>query len=180
MQEQLTRLDEAPVGGAESLPGPAGDAVKPEEWDDVRHLLRLIRERAKPARRERRRTKRYPAAEHRAWIGWRKDDGEYSVFAAKLIDVSRGGARLSLAEPPPTNHRVWLWLGAPKPVDYVQATTLDVKVSPENEYDVRVEFHSACPKLFYQVAVHGQTPATARAAARLSAQRGIRPLAGTA
>jgi hypothetical protein len=121
-------------------------------------LPELLRARAASALGERRRSRRYPAVEDRAWLGWWRNERDYSIVAARLIDISRGGARVAMAEPPPRRQAVWVCLGAPRPIDCVRATTLEATRVRQGEYSVRLEFHGNGPDILYRAAVHGLAP----------------------
>jgi len=104
--------------------------------------------------RERRQSPRYFPEETRAWIGWWHGSRFY-VAQIDLVNLSKGGALIYLAERPPTSQPVWLCLGAPHPLEYVQARVLDACPRLGSaEYRARVDFHTPCPLGFFLAAGH--------------------------
>jgi hypothetical protein len=104
---------------------------------------------------ERRRWVRVPAVEHRAWLGWWVAPSQFTTEAARLEDISHGGARLLTADPPAPGLIVWLCLGTPEPTECVQAKVVAVSAGPEGQSIVRLAFGTPCPENLYRVAVHG-------------------------
>ena len=103
---------------------------------------------------ERRDAPRYLPAESQAWIGW-WHGSRFVVTPSELINLSKGGALLFLNERPPMGQPIWLCLGAPHPLEYVQARVLDAFSSPESpDYRVRLDFHIPCPLSFFLAAGH--------------------------
>jgi hypothetical protein len=116
---------------------------------------------------ERRQSPRYTPADTCTWIGWWKR-GHFVVTPAVFVNLSLGGALLRLARRPPSSQPVWICLGTPYPVDYVQARVLEVTpptdldqprtpedvesdLSPSDDpsYESRLEFHEPCPTSFF-------------------------------
>ena len=62
---------------------------------------------------------------HRAWLGWWTSPGEFGSVAARLEDISLGGAKVVTANPPAPQQLVWLCLGIPDPTECVQAKVLE-------------------------------------------------------
>lgn len=106
---------------------------------------------------DRRECPRYAPAETLAWVGWWKG-GRFLVTRAELVNLSKGGALVTLGKRPPASQPVWMCLGSPHPVDYVQARVLDAspgietKSQPGDAVIARLEFHSPCPPLFFLAA----------------------------
>ncbi len=104
--------------------------------------------------RERRENPRYVPAETKAWIGW-WHGSRFIVTPIDLVNLSKGGALVGVSERPPTAQPVWLCLGAPHPLEYVQARVLDS--SPRlgsADFRVRLDFHTPCPLGFFLAAGH--------------------------
>jgi hypothetical protein len=104
---------------------------------------------------ERRRSPRFPAVVQRAWLGWWTSPGEFGSVAARLENISLGGAMVVTANPPATEQLVWLCLGIPDPTDCVQAKVLEVRPGPDGNFIVRLAFGAPCPQNLYQTAVYG-------------------------
>jgi hypothetical protein len=110
-----------------------------------------------PAFVERRRWRRFPAIEHRAWLGWWAGPRQFTTVAARLEDISQGGAKLTTADPPAAGQIVWLCLGIPEPCECVQAKVVATSPTPEPEGGtiVRLAFGTLCPEKLYRIAIHG-------------------------
>ncbi len=104
---------------------------------------------------ERRTSPRYRAKVHRAWLGWWTSPGEFGSVAARLEDISLGGARVVTANPPAAQQLVWLCLGIPDPTECVQAKVLEIIPTPNGDFIVRLAFGTPCPQNLYQTAIYG-------------------------
>jgi hypothetical protein len=104
---------------------------------------------------ERRRSTRFPAVERRAWLGWWTRPRRFETVAARLDDISQGGARLVMADPPAFPQIVWLCVGIPDPTECVQAKVLEVKPAPDGDSVIRLAFGIPCPHNLYRVAISG-------------------------
>lgn len=103
---------------------------------------------------ERRENPRYAPEETKAWIGWWHGP-RFIVIGINLVNLSKGGALIYLGERPPTGQPVWICLGAPHPLEYVQCRVLDACPHPGSlDYRVRVDFHIPCPLGFFLAAGH--------------------------
>lgn len=97
---------------------------------------------------DRRESPRYTPAESRVWVGWWKGT-RFRIIHAELVNLSQGGALVHLAGRPPSSQPVWICVGSPHPMDYVQARVLDSSERPSGSFRVRLEFHSPCPTAFF-------------------------------
>jgi PilZ domain len=98
---------------------------------------------------ERRESDRYRPAETNVWIGWWQA-GHFVVIHARLVDLSQGGAQVLVRNRPPMGQPVWLCLGAPRPIDYVQARLREALAEPGRPgVRARLEFHLPCPTAFF-------------------------------
>jgi PilZ domain len=134
--------------------GPSAVVREAPAAGDV-ELLPLFLNRPDTSVDDRRRTPRYPAEVHRAWLGWWTGPGAFHTVAAKLEDISMGGARLHTADPPAAGQILWLCLGIPDPSECVQAKVVAVSPSAEGDCIVRVAFGAPCPRNLYQTAIYG-------------------------
>jgi len=107
---------------------------------------------------ERRQSPRYRALEQRAWLGWWVGPHQFITMAARLEDISQGGAKLVAADPPPAQHIVWLCLGTPEPTECVRSKVVATTRRPEGDCIVRLAFGTPCPQNLYQIAISGLTP----------------------
>jgi hypothetical protein len=94
------------------------------------------------------------------WIGAR-----FFVTRTELVNLSKGGALVHLLHRPPTSQPVWICIGSPSPLDYVQARVL--ATAPETpdervrEFVARLEFHTPAPSSFFVAAgcrAEGEAP----------------------
>ena len=111
-------------------------------WQETEHEL--------PAD-DRRSTPRYAPESTRAWVGWWKT-GSFQVANAEILNLSKGGALIHLDVCPPMSQPVWVCLGTPHPVDFVQARVIDPKGDGEVTFMARLEFHTPCPPSFFLAA----------------------------
>src|SRR4051812_24071006 len=82
------------------------------------HDKRSLMNQATPDRRA---SFRHKAIANRAWIEW-LEWGEQRRSAARLVDISGGGAMLLADQPPPLSQTVWIRIDEPTETDEVQAT----------------------------------------------------------
>jgi hypothetical protein len=119
------------------------------------HILALFRawdeSRRNDHERDRRHDSRYNPAETQVWVGW-WNGARFFVIHAQLVNLSKGGALVNLANRPPLSQPVWVCLGSPHPVDHVQARVLDTLPQNEGEFHARLEFHVPCPTSFFVAA----------------------------
>jgi PilZ domain len=132
-----------PPGAAEALLAEPGDILGLfRAWDAVHRPLA-----ARVA--DRRESDRYRPSETNAWIGWWQSDG-FLVTHARLVNLSQGGAQVLVRHRPPMGQPVWLCLGAPRPIDYVQARVRDACAEPGRPgVRARLAFHLPCPAAFF-------------------------------
>src|SRR3954454_14095464 len=86
---------------------------------------------------ERRRSPRFRAVEQCVLLGWWSTEGRFTRIAARLENISKGGAKLVTTDPArvQVDQLVWLCLGQPTPTECVQAKVLAVTPpsSPSSE-----------------------------------------------
>jgi hypothetical protein len=110
---------------------------------------------------ERRQSPRFRAVEQSVWLGWWSTEGRFTKMAARLENISKGGAKLITPDPAAVqvDQLVWLCLGRPTPTECVQAKVLAVTPSSppssEGASIVRLAFGSPCPEGFYQAVIYG-------------------------
>jgi len=104
---------------------------------------------------ERRASPRLPAADERIWAGWWLDDDEFTTTAARIENISRGGAKVRSIFEPEVSQDVWIRVANPLCDDYVQATVLEVVPTPEGDFWVRMAFSEPCPDALYEIVTQG-------------------------
>jgi hypothetical protein len=115
----------------------------------------LFAQQAETAVADRRLSPRFRAVEQRAWLGWWTSSRAFATIAARLDDISQGGAKLVITDPPPVEQIVWLCLGIPGPTECVQAKVLAVLPTPRGDAVIRLAFGAPCPLNLYQLAIYG-------------------------
>lgn len=106
---------------------------------------------------ERRESRRYTPAETHAWIGW-WHGSRFLVTHAELINLSKGGALVEVDDRPPSSQPVWICLGAPHPIEHVQARVLDATLRPSGDYTARLEFYCAPASFFLAAGYESEVP----------------------
>jgi hypothetical protein len=126
---------------------------------ESRSLLGLFRLWGGAPTPERRRSPRHEVVEAQVWLGWWRGERGFLASSAVLINLSRGGAFVFVDERPPQDEPVWISLGMPDPVGFVESRVVAVKVSRQGQCAVRLEFRAPCPYGFFEAAVCGLPPA---------------------
>jgi len=99
-------------------------------------------------------------ARRRARLSWER--GSHScVVAARLIDISRAGAAISVSDPPALSTVVRLRLVGSTPTPWIEAQVLGVDPIEGGGSRVRLLFRDPCPTVFLKSAVLGAIPPSA-------------------
>jgi hypothetical protein len=131
---------------------PQRSEARRTESGDILALFRAWREtESQLLTPDRRLSPRYAPESTRAWVGWWKK-GSFRVANAEILNLSKGGALVHLDVCPPTCQPVWICLGTPNPVEFVQARILDPKGEGEVTFIARLVFHTPCPPTFFLAA----------------------------
>ena len=131
---------------------PKGLIARRAETGDILALFRAWHEVDREGETlERRLAPRYTPATTRAWLGW-WNRGSFRVVNAEIINLSKGGALMQLEARPPSSQPVWLCLGTPYPIDFVQARVLGAEGKTDEPSFARLEFHTPCPPSFFLAA----------------------------
>jgi hypothetical protein len=89
-----------------------------------------------------------------ARLSWTEGE-KYRVVRARLQDISRAGAALIAATPPPVNTHARIRLVGREPTPWIEADVLGVEADASGWHKVRVKFVDPCPTYFLRVAVLG-------------------------
>ncbi|ODT99359.1 MAG: hypothetical protein ABS79_04600 [Planctomycetes bacterium SCN 63-9] len=108
--------------------------------------------------KNRRRTPRLHATEFRVWLGLWVSPDRFEAQAARIENISLGGARIVSLSPLNRSQSVWLRMGTPACMECVGATVLEVEKLPEGDYAVRLEFDAPCPRHLILTATEGCIP----------------------
>jgi hypothetical protein len=120
--------------------------------------LSQTNDRTHPFGVERRRWPRMVAREHRLWVGWWIAPNQFHTVGSFLDNISQGGARVLIVDPPPMDQLVWLCLGNPTPAECVSAKVLEVIPLFSGDFAIRLAFGTPCPDNFYRIAIQGIGP----------------------
>ncbi|WP_422930582.1 PilZ domain-containing protein [Singulisphaera sp. PoT] len=113
-------------------------------------LLRFLRARPKAVGEAFRTNPRY-ASRHRGRLSW-TDVLRTRTVPIRLIDISRAGAAVAAASPPPTNAPVRIRLVGESATPWIEADVLGVEPK-EGLYRVRLRFREPCPTFMIKSAV---------------------------
>jgi len=106
-------------------------------------MLSWLTARGRRAADDRRMSCRYPAVENDARLGW-WSEGVYTEVAARIKDLSQGGARLTCAHPP-LRDEIHIRLERPKSTAWAPAKVRKSVRSYGGSHQVSVEFPEGCP-----------------------------------
>ncbi|MHC5536980.1 PilZ domain-containing protein [Singulisphaera rosea] len=129
-------------------------------------LLDLFRAWIRQSPQDRRSMPRHPAHDMEIWVGWKRKEEAFFASPARLVNISRGGALVSVTEPPPQGEMAWLYLGESDPTDCLQANVLEIKRTREGGSFARLAFGEPCPHKFFEAAVCKLPPLKAREVVR--------------
>lgn len=104
---------------------------------------------------ERRASPRLPAQDERIWAGWWLNDDEFTTTAARVENISRGGAKVRSTFEPDVSQDVWIRVANPLCDECVQATVLEVVPTPEGDFWVRMAFSEPCPDPVFEIVTRG-------------------------
>ncbi|AMV39508.1 PilZ domain-containing protein [Planctomyces sp. SH-PL62] len=104
---------------------------------------------------DRRASPRMPAVDCRIWLGWWASETQFATVASRVVDLSRGGARLTSPTPLEEFEEVWLKTAKPEASDCVRAEVLEVSETPEGDHVIRLRFHEECPDDFFDAVTRG-------------------------
>lgn len=104
---------------------------------------------------ERRLHPRKPAVNYRIWVGGWVSGGEFATVAARVENLSRGGARVRSPLPFPEGEEVWLKLASPDYAGCVRAQVLQASADESGDYIARLRFLTDCPERFFDAVTLG-------------------------
>lgn len=102
---------------------------------------------------DRRSEPRLVPVEPRCLIGWWNGE-DFEVARSSLVNISRGGASLTISEPP-EGDEVWFCLDVNHWLGSVQASLLGYTQAGPGCYNVRVRFPGPCPDELFRAASEG-------------------------
>lgn len=122
------------------------------------------------ASQDRRRALRYPAAMDQAEVGW-CEDKQFRTAAARLKDISSGGAALILDGQEVASTSLWMRLGGENPTQWISANLAGAQTSEDGVQLVRLAFAEPCPYDVFKTAVWGTSSAPMAAPAPIPDRR---------
>ena len=108
--------------------------------------------------RNRRKSERFAAKEFRVWLGLWTGPDLFEAQGARIENISVGGARVVVANPPEAGQKVWLRMGTPACMDCVGGQVLEVQPGRDGSSSVRIEFEAPCPRDLLVTAVQSSVP----------------------
>ena len=99
---------------------------------------------------DRRSHERMPAAANTANLEWWQG-GSYRSSAARLVDISEGGAMLVAEQIPSLSQDLWLRLEGPVETHWIGGQVVRVA----GTHDMAIAFDRPCPRDFFESAVLG-------------------------
>jgi hypothetical protein len=106
-----------------------------------------------PMLQDRRATHREEVIANQAWVGWLDEDGIHGT-PTRLFNISRGGALLVAAVPPPLHQTIWLRIEEPTRTD--ECNAIVVRHGESNQ--VGLSFPDSCPFDLHLAATVGINP----------------------
>jgi hypothetical protein len=108
-------------------------------------IVALFRTWIRRAPAERRLAARHQAGGGKLWLGWWDGNKVFTAVHAEVVNISRGGALVRTAEPPPELRELWVCLDLSGPGDCVCGSVLSVEPVRRGSWIVRFEFREPCP-----------------------------------
>ena len=106
-----------------------------------------------PKQRERRAWERRIPREKSAVLCWAGKDCEVSV-AGEVLNLSGGGAAVKIADRPPGNETLWLWVGRPgHEAGPVECQMVACSPDTEGTFTLRLSFVGLCPLSVFEAAM---------------------------
>jgi hypothetical protein len=110
---------------------------------------------------DRRLSPRYPVVKNRAFLAWRTE-AESCETAARLLNISNGGALVLAERQPVRGKAVWIRLGEPVATEWVEARIVRMVKLPgllwfrKASHLVQLCFTEPCPYQLFKSATHGE------------------------
>ena len=93
--------------------------------------------------------------DERIWAGWWVTEDEFTTTAARVENISRGGAKVRSAFEPDVSQDLWIRVANPLYDECVQATVLEVVPTPDGDFWVRMAFSEPCPQPLFEIVTQG-------------------------
>lgn len=101
---------------------------------------------------ERRGSRRYPALDNTAEVGWQYD-GQLVTSSAQLMDVSRNGMLVLVDDEPPSGVTVMIRLVSPTVTGWFEARVAESRAMRQGPYQLRLVLGNGLPPSFFALAV---------------------------
>ncbi|MFO0910345.1 MAG: hypothetical protein U0794_18705 [Isosphaeraceae bacterium] len=139
------RLDPAFHSGPET---PAESPPTPESGWLFEFLRRAIQARS----RDRRGALRHNVVNRDVWVGWWTRD-DFGAVAGSLVNLSRGGALVTIPQRPPKRQSIWLYKEVDDALVCARGEMVDHVAAPQGAYNVRLKFAAPCPTILCEAAL---------------------------
>jgi hypothetical protein len=113
-------------------------------------LLELLKRAIAGDRGDRRSSVRHATGQ----VGWWSGD-QFGATIGRLLDLSRGGARVILSAKPPRKQSVWLYKEVGTTLSFVRGDLVGIGPAPGGEFCARFRFAAHCPTLLCQALICG-------------------------
>ena len=117
-------------------------------------LLELLRRAIAGDPGDRRSSVRHETGRAELWVGWWSGD-HFGATIGRLLDLSRGGARVVLSAKPPRKQPVWLYKEVGTTLSFVRGDLVGINPAPGGEFCARFRFAAHCPTLLCQALICG-------------------------
>jgi hypothetical protein len=108
-----------------------------------------------PGTQERRSVCRYSVVQDDAWLGWWEGQ-TFQSTAAKILDISLRGAKLTVDAFPPKDHPIWFCPpGVSASDEWVEIKVIDARKRLFGPREVRVAFRKVLPYELFKAVVYG-------------------------
>lgn len=97
---------------------------------------------------------RHGAVKSAIYLGWWAE-AEFRTCAARLVDLSHGGALVHVAILPPEETGLWLCLAGAPPGDWMEVEVVARETVSEDFVKLRLRFPESCPYELFEGAVLG-------------------------
>jgi hypothetical protein len=97
---------------------------------------------------------RYQAMRGAVYLGW-WDEPDFRTCAARLQNLSHGGALVDVALAPPEGSSLWLCAGGTPPGQWVEGEVVAREAPGPAAYRLHLRFPETCPYELFEAAVLG-------------------------
>jgi len=137
-------LGPAAAGSGAASPAAEASAALRSALAETARAIRLLLTAGPGTPRSRRVGRRHSAVEPTVWVGWWLGEA-FTPVRGRVVNLSRGGALISLPARPPKGEPVWVYKDAPTGLASVRGELAGATPAPGGGYAVRLRFAVPCP-----------------------------------